>query len=72
MVLKAKTRLYHIADKTYAIYIPLEIARDSQFPFNLKEACEKGALEIVVMPTKIEGLGKLLIRLAPKTTKQKV
>jgi len=69
MVLKAKTRLYKISNEKYVLYLPKGIVEDSQFPFNLKEACEKGALEIVVMPTKLEGLGKLLVRLAPKTVK---
>lgn len=72
MVLKAKTKLYHLSGDKYAIYIPKELAGDSQFPFRLEAACEKGALEIVVMPAKIEGLGKLLIRLAPKQTPRKV
>lgn len=69
MVLQAKTRLYKVSNGKYVIYIPKGLIEDSQFPFNLEEACEKGALELVVMPSKIEGLGKLLVRPAPNASK---
>lgn len=58
MVLQAKTRLYRLSGDKYAIYIPKALVDDSQFPFKDKTA----PIEIVIMPSKIEGLGKLLVR----------
>ena len=69
MGLKAKTRLYKLSGNKYAIYLPKELVNDSQFPFNLEEARKRHSLEIVVMPSKIEGVGKLLVRPAPKEKK---
>ena len=62
MALTAKTRLYKLSGNKYAIYLPKELVNDSQFPFNLEEARKEHSIEIVIMPSKIEGLGKLLVR----------
>ena len=61
-MLKVKTRLYKLSGSKYAIYLPKDLVNDSQFPFNLEEACKRDSLEVVVMPSKIEGVGKLLVR----------
>ena len=61
-MLKVKTRLYKLSGDKYAIYLPKSLVNDSQFPFNLEEACKKDSLEIVVMPSQIKGVGKLLVR----------
>lgn len=60
MALKARTRLYRLSGNKYAIYLPQALINDSQFPFKDKKA----PLEIVIMPSKIEGVGKLLVKLA--------
>ena len=62
MAITAKTRLYKLSGDKYAIYLPRELVNDSQFPFKLEEARQKDSIEIVIMPSKIEGLGKLLVR----------
>jgi len=56
--LKAKTRFYKLKEGKYALYIPVELHSDSQWPFKDMEA----DVEIVIMPSKIEDLGKLLVR----------
>lgn len=58
MVLRHKTRLYNLSGNKYAIYIPKAVSDDSQFPFRDLTA----PIEIVILPSKIEGLGKLLIK----------
>lgn len=58
MVLKAKTSFYDLKKGKYAIYIPKALLNDSQWPFKDMKA----PIEIVIMPSKVEGLGKLLIR----------
>jgi len=56
--LKAKTRFYRLKEGKYALYIPTELHRDSQWPFKDWNA----EVEIVVLPAKIDGLGKLLVK----------
>ena len=58
MVLKAKARFYKLKGDKLLLYIPKGLATDSQWPF--KDITAK--VEIVVMPSKIEGVGKLLVR----------
>lgn len=65
IVLKVKTRLYRLSGNKYAIYIPQALLSDSQFPFKDKKA----PLEIVIMPSKIEGVGKLLVKPAEQEEK---
>ena len=50
MVLRAKTRLYHLSGDKYAIYIPKAIQDDSQFPFKDKKA----TLEIIIIASEDE------------------
>jgi len=58
LTLKAKTRFYKLKKGIFALYIPKELIEDSQWPFKDMKA----EVEIVVMPSKIEGLGKLLVK----------
>ena len=62
MVLRIKSRLYKLSGNKYAVYLPTDLTNDSQFPFNLEEVTEKDSIEIVIMPSKVEGVGKLLIK----------
>ena len=69
MVLKTKTKLYKLGPDKYAIYLPKDLATDSQFPFKDPKYQEPKSLEVVVMPSKIEGVGKLLVRPAKQEQK---
>ena len=71
MVLRAKSRIYKLSGGKYAIYIPKGLIDDSQFPFNLEEATKKDAIEIVIMPSKVEGIGKLLIKQSKRGDEQR-
>jgi len=59
MVSEGKCRLFRRKDGKYLIYVPLDLAEDSMFPFKIKEGDESIKLKISF---KVSGKKELVIQ----------
>jgi hypothetical protein len=61
MVNEARGRLFRRKDGKYLIYVPLDLAEDSMFPFKNYQRTKRGADSVRVKVTFKHGEKKLLI-----------
>ena len=70
MVSEGRGRLFRRKDGKYLIYVPLDLAQDSMFPFKDYKKTKRGTDSVSLKVSFRQGESKLLIEKMPEVAKQ--